>query len=206
MHAILSISFEYMNYCEQYKPKHFLLTFFKFCGHIKTKFHFEYKLRIKSSMDEVLDDYLKCSMNCIGNTDTIEELTGLDVNEVLDELHDIGNKIIQNSSKVYVFSDGKKKAISNELVKKYPESLLNVNMIDIDSRNSDNEIEIDFRFKYLNEIVSYMGNETDIDEFCRELMEIYIPFRMDVMNKQYNGHTEYGNEWKNRCVVVNGNE
>ncbi len=157
-------------------------------------------------MDEVLDDYLKCSMNCIGNTDTIEELTGLDVNEVLDELHDIGNKIIQNSSKVYVFSDGQKKAISNELVKKYPECLLNVNMIDIDSRNNDNEIEIDFRFKYMDEIVSYMGNETDIDEFCRELMEIYIPFRMDVMNKQYNGHTEYGNEWKNRCVVVNGNE
>ena len=55
-----------------------------------------------------------------------------------------------------MFSDGQKKAISNELVKKYPECLLNVNMIDADSRADDNEVEIDYRLKYLNEIVMYM--------------------------------------------------
>ena len=44
----------------------------------------------------------------------------------------------------------------NELVKKYPECLLNVNMIDVDSRADDNEVEIDYRLKYLNEIVMYM--------------------------------------------------
>ena len=37
-----------------------------------------------------------------------------------------------NGNKVYLFSGGRKMAILNELVKKYPECLLNVNMIDVD--------------------------------------------------------------------------
>ena len=78
-----------------------------------------------------------------------EELNGMDVNGIVDEIQKISKKVNMNDSKVYVFSDGQKKAISNELVKKYPECLLNVNMIDLNSRNSDNEVEIDFRFKYL---------------------------------------------------------
>ena len=78
-----------------------------------------------------------------------EELNGMDVNGIVDEIEKISKKVNMNDSKVYVFSDGQKKAISNELVKKYPECLLNVNMIDLNSRNSDNEVEIDFRFKYL---------------------------------------------------------
>ena len=110
-------------------------------------------------MDKVLDEFLKCSMNCIGNTDTIEEVSGLDVKVVSKKFYEICRNAIHNSSKVYVFSDGQKKAISNELVKKYPECLLNVNMIDVDSRNSENEVEIDFRFKYLNEIVNYNGKQ-----------------------------------------------
>ena len=83
----------------------------------------------------------------------------------------------------------------NELVKKYPECLLNVNMIDLDSRNNNNEIEIDFRFEYLDEIVSYMANNyvidelngIEFDEFCVELIEMNIPFRSDIMNRLYNG-------------------
>ena len=165
-------------------------------------------------MDEVLDDYLKCSMNCIGNTDTIKEITGLNVEEVVNELHETGNKVLQSDSKVYVFSDGKKKEIVNDLVKKYPESLLHVNMIDIDSRNSRNEIEIDFKLKYMDNMVNYMNNDYDIDElngiefdeFCGELMEMRIPFRMDIMNRLCTGFNEYGNRWKNLCLMVNGNE
>ena len=88
-----------------------------------------------------------------------EEWNGMEVNGVMDDVKRVSEKVNMNNSKVYVFSDGQKKAISNELVKKYPECLLNVNMIDIDSRNSDNEIEIDFRFKYLNEIVNYNGKQ-----------------------------------------------
>ena len=55
-----------------------------------------------------------------------------------------------------MFSDGQEKTMLNELVKKYPECLLNVNMIDANSRADDNEVEIDYRLKYLNEIVMYM--------------------------------------------------
>ena len=62
--------------------------------------------------------------------------------------------------------------------------------------------------------MKYMANEFDIYElngiefleFCRELMEMNIPFRMDIMNRLCNGYNEYGNRWKNRSVVVNGNE
>ncbi len=78
-----------------------------------------------------------------------EELDGMNANGVMDDIEKVNEKVNMIDSKVYVFSDGQKKVISNELVKKYPECLLNVNMIDLDSRNSDNEVEIDFRFKYL---------------------------------------------------------
>ena len=77
------------------------------------------------------------------------ELDEMDVNGIVNDVEKVNEKVNMIDSKVYVFSDGQKKVISNELVKKYPECLLNVNMIDLDSRNNDNEIEIDFRFKYL---------------------------------------------------------
>ena len=48
-------------------------------------------------------------------------------------------------------------------------------------------------------------NGIEFDEFYVELMEMNIPFRMDIMNRLYNGFNEYGVGWKNRCVVVNGN-
>ena len=78
-----------------------------------------------------------------------DELNGMDVNGMVDNVEKVNKKVNMNDSKVYVFSDGQKREIVNELVKKYPECLLNVNMIDVDSRNSNNEVEIDFRFKYL---------------------------------------------------------
>ena len=43
------------------------------------------------------------------------------------------------------FQMAEKMAILNELVKKYVELLLNANMIDVDSRNNESEIEIDFQ-------------------------------------------------------------
>ena len=143
-----------------------------------------------------------------------DELSVMNMNKVVNDVKRVSEKVDMNDSKVYVFSDGQKREIVNELVKKYPECLLNVNMIDIDSRNNNNEIEIDFRFKYLDEIVSYMANEYDISElngvefveFCRELMEIRILFRMDIMERLCNGYNEYGARWKNRCVVVNEND
>ena len=104
-------------------------------------------------------------------------------NEILSEFVIVHKKLITCDSKVYAFSDGQRREISNELVFKYPECLLNVNMIDIDSRNSNHEIGIDFHFKYLDEMIEYIKNEYDIgelndvefDKFCRELMMMRTP-------------------------------
>ena len=43
-------------------------------------------------------------------------------------------------------------------------------------------------------------------DFCRELMEMRVSFRMDIMNRLYTGSNDYGVGWKKRCVVVNGND
>ena len=165
-------------------------------------------------MEELLNDLIKLSLNCLEYFEKNEELSEIDANDILNEFEIVHKKLITCDSKVYAFSDGQRREISNELVFKYPECLLNVNMIDIDSRNSNHEIEIDFHLKYLDEMIKYMKNEYDIselngvefDEFCRELMEIRIPFRMDIMERLWNGYNEYGVRWKNRCVVVNEND
>ena len=49
-------------------------------------------------------------------------------------------------------------------------------------------------------------NGIEFDEFCVELIEMNIPFRSDIMNRLYNGSNEYGVGWKNRCLMMNGNE
>ena len=75
------------------------------------------------------------------------------MNEILTEFKIVHKKLITCDSKVYAFSDGQRREISNELVFKYPECLLNMNMIDIDSRNSNNDIKINYSLKYLYEMV-----------------------------------------------------
>ena len=158
-------------------------------------------------MEKIIEEL---KMNSVNVLKEIEEV-GLDK---LDEIHMTSRSTIESISKIFVFSNGQKKEISSALVINHPESLLSVNMIDIDSRNSGHEIEIDFQFKYLDEIVKYMTNEYDIwelngvefEEFCSELMELRISFRMDVMNRLYNGSNEFGVGWKNRCLIVNRNE
>ena len=168
----------------------------------------------KINANKLLDELLKTTSSCYGCIGKTEDLSVVEVNEVKNELEKASKKADRNGSKTYVLSDGKRKEVSNELVKNHQESLLNVNMIDVDSRNNKNEVEIDFRFKYLDEIVRYMKNEYDISElngvefveFCRELMEMNIPFRSDIMNRLYTGYNEYGIGWKNRCVIVNGKE
>ena len=74
-------------------------------------------------------------------------------NEILSEFVIVHKKLITCDSKVYAFSDGQRREISNELVFKYPECLLNMNMIDINSRNSNNDIKINYSLKYLYEMV-----------------------------------------------------
>ena len=172
--------------------------------------------RSKVDAIKMLDELLKATSSCYGCFGKTEEWSGVEVNEVKNELNKASEKVDISGSKTYVLSDQSEHEVSNELVKNHQESLLNVNMIDIDSRdgNKKNKVEIDYRFKYMDEIVRYMKNEYDIDElngiefvdFCRELMEIRIPFRMDIMERLWNGFNEYGVGWKNRCLIVNGND
>ena len=171
-------------------------------------------MKTKIDAYKILDELMKASSSCIEVFGEKEELDEMSVNEVKNELKMTSKKIDLNDSKVYTFSNGQKKEVSNEVVVDHPECLLNVNMIDIDSRNDKNEVEIDLRFQYLDEMKKYMANEFDINElngiefvkFCRELMEMNIPFRSDIMNRLYTGYNEYGIVWKNRCVIMNGNE
>ena len=115
-------------------------------------------------MEGLFNEFIKLSLNCLEWFEKNEELSETDANEILSELVIVHKKLITCDSKVYAFSDGQRREISNELVFKYPECLLNMNMIDIDSRNSNHEIEIDFHLKYLDEMIEYIKNEYDIGE------------------------------------------
>ena len=59
----------------------------------------------------------------------------MDINTVVNDVKRVSEKVIMSDSKVYVFSGVRTKDILNELVKKYRESLLNVNLIDVDCIN-----------------------------------------------------------------------
>ena len=143
-----------------------------------------------------------------------DELIGMDMHEAKNELKLICKKAIININKSYKFYDDSKRELSNEVVMNLPESLFCQFMIDIDSRSSAHVVDMDNKLTYLDEIIKYMTNEFDIDklngmkfdEFCRELMEMNIPFRSDIMKRLDNGFNEYGNRWKKRCLMVNGNE
>ncbi len=139
-----------------------------------------------------------------------EELKRTDVNELVEKAC---KKVDVNGSKIYVIGDQSEYEISNELALKSIGSMIFDNLIDLDSRNG-NKIDTGYPLKYFDEMVKYMANEYDIwklngvefVDFCKELMEMRIPFKMDIMKRLCNGYNEYGVGWKNRCVVVNGNE
>ena len=170
-------------------------------------------LMIESGEEDKDEDIESNSNINVVNYDKLLKLFEEMVNELVNAII-IYKRLIESDSKVYILSNSQKMEISNELVISFSESLLNVNMIDVDSRNSKNEVEIDFNLKYLNEMMKYMKNENDLyelnsvkfDEFCRELIEMRIPFRMDIMNRLYNDFNEYGVGWKKRCLMVNGTE
>ena len=113
------------------------------------------KLRMIS--DEVSNELemINKEMNRIKN-----EFMEMDMNRAINEIENA----YASDYKVYSFSDGQRKEIANELVIEYSESLLNVNMIDNDSRNIKNEVEMDHRMKYVDFIMQYMANEFDISE------------------------------------------
>ena len=93
----------------------------------------------------VLGELMKASWDTIEAFGRCENLRETNLSKVNNEMMVASEKVDASCNKVYVFSDGQKKEISNELVKNNQECLLNVNMIDRDSRNDKNEVEIDFR-------------------------------------------------------------
>ena len=164
----------------------------------------------KINANKLLDELLKTTSSCYGCIGKTEDFSVVEVNEVKNELEKASKKADRNGSKTYVIEDQSEHEISNEVVLKYIGSKMYDNLIDLDSRNG-NEIDTGYLLKYFDEIVKYMKNEFDIYElndvefveFCRELMEMNIPFRIDILERMSNGFFEYGNRWKNRCVVVN---
>ena len=169
--------------------------------------------RSKVDAIKMLDELLKATSSCYGCFGKTEEWSGVEVNEVKNELNKASEKVDMDGSKTYVLSDQSEHEVSNEIVLKYLGSWMYDNLIDLDSRDG-NKIDTGYPLKYLDLIVRYMCNEYDIDElngvkfgdFCRELMEMRIPFRIDIMNRLCNGSNEYGIGWKNRYVIVNGTE
>ena len=160
------------------------------------------KMRMISNDDlEMIDEIMKSNEDEIKRMNPKININGLE-------------KVMTMKKKMYEFSDGQRREISIKTILDCPESVLNMNMIDTDSRNINHEIEINFRLKYLDEIMKYMNNEYDVwelngvefDEFCKELIEMKIPFRMDILNRIYSDFNEFGNRWKNRCLIVNGFE
>ena len=165
-------------------------------------------------MQKVLSDLIRDLFNCLKHCKKHEESLGIELNNLTKEIENVYRNITKSYMKVYTFLEGSVSEIPNNVVMKYPESLIYYFMIDIDSRNSKNEVEMDFRLIYLDQIVKYMNHEfniwklkdTEFDKFCKELMEMRIPFRSDILYRLYNNSNENGVGWKNRCVVVNGNE
>ena len=166
-----------------------------------------------NDINKLLDELLKTTSSCYGCIGKTEDLSVVEVNEVKNELEKASKKADRNGSKTYVVEDQSEHEISNEVVLKYIGSWMYDNLIDLDSRYGD-KIDTGYPLKYFDEIVKYMKNEFDIwklngvefDEFCRELMSLNIPLRSDIFKRFFSQFKEYGTSWKNRCVVVNGNE
>ena len=169
---------------------------------------------IQSKMDasKMLDELMKATSSCYSCFCKSEELSSVDVNEVKAELLKASEKVDMNGSKTYVIEDQSEHEIPNELVLKSIGSMIYDNLIDLDSRDG-NKIDTGYPLKCFGEIVKYMKNEFDIwklngvefDEFCRELMSLNIPFRMNTLNRLCTNNNK-GYRWKNRCLMVNGHE
>ena len=167
----------------------------------------------KMDVSKMLDELMKATSSCYGCFGKTEEWSDVEVNEVKNELKKASKKVDMNGNKTYVLSDQSEHEVSSALVLKYLGSWIYDNLIDLESRDGK-KVDTGYPLKYFGEIVKYMANEYDINElngiefvaFCRELIEMRVPFKMDIMNRIYNGSNEYGVGWKNRSVIVNGNE
>ena len=167
-------------------------------------------LQSKMDASNVLDELVKATSSCCRCFCKSEEWSSVEVNEVKNELEKASEKVDMNGSKVYVIEDQSEREISNEVVLKYIGSMIYDNLIDLDSRDGD-KVDTGYPLKYFAEIMKYMKNEYDInelngvefDEFCRELISLNIPLRSDITKRFFSQFSEYGDRWKNCCLIVN---
>ena len=68
---------------------------------------------------KMLDELLKTTSSCYGCLGKTEEWSGVEVNEVKNELEKASEKVDINGNKTYVLSDQSEHEVSNELVLKY---------------------------------------------------------------------------------------
>ena len=170
-------------------------------------------IQSKMDMSKILEELVKATSSCYSCFCKSEELSGVEVNEAKNELEKVSEKVDTNGSKTYVIENQSEHEISNSVVLKYIGSMIYENLIDLDSRDGD-KVDTGYPLKYFAEIVRYMKNEYDIwelngiefDEFCRELMSLNIPLRNDIFKRLFSQFNEYGDRWKNRCLMVNGHE
>ena len=92
-------------------------------------------LMIESGEEDKDEDIESNSNIKAVNYDKLLKLFEEIVNELVNAII-IYKRLIESDSKVYILSNSQKMEISNELVISFSESLLNVNMIDVDSRNN----------------------------------------------------------------------
>ena len=112
-------------------------------------------IQSKMDMSKILEELVKATSSCYSCFDKSEELSGVEVNEVKNELEKASEKVDMNGSKTYVLSDQSEHEVSNELVLKCLGSWMYDNLIDLDSRNG-NKVDTGYPLKYLDEIVKYM--------------------------------------------------
>ena len=116
------------------------------------------KSRGEVDAKKMLDELLKATSSCYDCIGKTEEWSGVEVNEVKNELENASEKADMNGSKTYVLEDQSEHEISNELVLKYLGSWIYDNFIDLDSRNGD-KIDTGYPLKYFDKIVKYMDKE-----------------------------------------------
>ena len=171
------------------------------------------EVKSKIEVIKAMDELMKTTSSCYDCFCKSEELSGVEVKETKNELMKASKKADMDGSKVYILEDQSEHEVSNEVVLMDIGSRIYENLIDLDSRYK-NMIDLGYPLKYFDEMMRYMANKFDIsklngvlfDAFCRELVSVRIPFRMDIMNRLFTSFNEYGIRWKNRCLMVNGNE
>ena len=113
------------------------------------------KSRGEVDAKKMLDELLKATSSCYGCFGKTEEWSGVEVNEVKNELEKASKKVDMNGSKTYVLSDQSEHEVSSALVLKCLGSWMYDNLIDLESRDGK-KVDTGYPLKYLDEIVKYM--------------------------------------------------